>query len=525
MPTESLYFNGVNGSTGEYLLDPRTAEEVVAEIRAAIAGHPPGAGAEEQQASLAARDEQVTTKKYGVGYGIDAGDLAQAGWGVIFPADVDPAVREALRPLLEHRRKQAGATKPERYKEFAGHLAHRTGEVASDFAARHGVALDMPADPDYGVPYYLLLVAPPAVIPYRFQCEMDVQYAVGRLWFEQPDGTPDVAAFARYAGRVVAAETGAALAPRRAVFFGVRNDGSSEATQLSADYLIDPLFARTAGRNPGWAVESVPHAETVKARLGRYLGGPETPALLFTASHGVGFEKGDPRQAADQGALLCQDWPGADVWGAKPIPPEFYFAAGDVPDGADLRGLVAVTFACYSAGTPLLDDYPYAHALARRGGRAALAVTTRAEVADAPFVARLPQRLLAHPRGALAVIGHVERAWGCSFYLWQAARAQTQAMEGVVGQLLAGGTVGQATEYLNQKFAAASVPLNKDLEDLRYGRPVDESFARRLSNEWTAFNDAGGYVVVGDPAVRLAVGGRPPVPATTDSLPQARSAP
>ena len=141
-------------------------------------------------------------------YGIDGGNLADAGWGVIFPHDIDPAVGEALRPLLERRRGQAGAIKPERFREFAGHLGYRSGEAAADFVARHGVAIDMPAAPDYGVPYYLLLVAPPTVVPYRFQYELDVQYAVGRVWFELPDGTPDVEAFDRYARRVVAAETG-----------------------------------------------------------------------------------------------------------------------------------------------------------------------------------------------------------------------------------------------------------------------------------------------------------------------------
>lgn len=508
MPTEPLYFNGVNGSTGEYLLDPRTAEELTAEVRDAYKRQSEGERKElePQRDSLAARAAAEGEATYGVSYGIDGGDLAQAGWGVIFPHDADPAVREALRPLFEHRRAQAGAAKAERFREFTGPDGWRPGESAADFGARHGIDTTQPADPDYGVPYYLLLVAPPGVVPYRFQYELDVQYAVGRLWFEAPDGTPDVGAFARYAARVVAAEAGAGTAPRRAVFFGVRNEGTREATQLSADYLIDPLFASTTEKNPTWAVESVPHPEAVKDRLRAYLGGADTPALLFTASHGVAFDRGDPRQLADQGALLCQNWPGRDVWGTKPIPPEFYFAAADVPDAADLRGLVAVHFACYSAGTPLLDDYPYARALAQKGGKAALAVNTRPEIADVPFLARLPQRLLSHPRGALAVVGHVERAWGCSFFLWQAARAQTQAFQGVVGQLLGGGTVGQATEFLNQKFAAASVPLTKNLEDLRYGKVIDEPFARRLASGWTAFNDAGGYVVLGDPAVRLAAG-------------------
>ncbi len=58
MPTEALYFNGVNGSTGEYLLDPRTAEEVAAEIRDANNRKPLKEALEAQQESLAARAER-----------------------------------------------------------------------------------------------------------------------------------------------------------------------------------------------------------------------------------------------------------------------------------------------------------------------------------------------------------------------------------------------------------------------------------------------------------------------------------
>jgi hypothetical protein len=500
MTTEALLFNGVNGTTGEYLTDSRTAEEVAYDIRDCERVQPLEQGNERHQRDLALRSERETEPDYQVAHGIAPSDLAQAGWGVIFTAGADVAIRDALAPLLDLRRRQAGAVNLKRYQEFSQHRGYRPGESKEDFLARHGAESGVQADPDSGVPYYLLLVGDPRAIPYRFQYELDVEYAVGRLHFDSREE------YRRYALSVVAVETGKAAIPRRAVFFGVRNEGLSEATQLSADYLIKPLAERLKADYPSWRVECEPHQQTTRTNLGAYLGGAETPAVLFTASHGMAFDKGDPRQRTDQGALLCQDWPGRDQW-RKPIPPDFYFAAADVPDKAGLLGLIAFHFACYGAGTPLLDDFPYANVLRQQGGLAANAVAVQPPIADEPFVARLPQRLLSHPRGgALAVIGHVERAWGCSFYQWQTAREQTGVFRNVLKSLLEGCPVGQATEYLNQRYAAVSVSLAAALQKVRYSRTIDEAFARSLTNLWTAFNDAGAYVVLGDPAVRLPPG-------------------
>jgi hypothetical protein len=405
--------------------------------------------------------------------------------------------------------------KPDRYQEFTGYRGYRPEETKQQFLARHKVAAGNPANPDRGVPYYLLIVADPRTIPYRLQYELDIEYAVGRLWFEAPEGGPDLDAFHRYAGNVVAVENSTAPLPRRAAFFGVRNEGLAEATQLSADYLIKPLVAKLTqlqeerkqqGLPPNWGITDVPFVEASRANLGCFLGGAETPALLFTASHGMVFDRGDSRQLADQGALLCQDWPGRDAWGNKPIPREFYFAASDVPDQANLQGLITFHYACYGAGTPHLDDYPYAEAFAREGGLAANAIRERRPIADYPFVARLPQRLLSVPGGgALAVISHVERAWACAFFSWDVARAQTQVFESALRTLMEGGRVGEGTEYINQRYAAVAGTLAKKLEDIRYDRQLDEAFARELTNDWTAYNDAGAYVVVGDPAVKLNV--------------------
>jgi hypothetical protein len=467
MDQDLLVFNGIDATTGNYLQSPMSAGEISLLARGETLDSV-------HVAELKARQQRESQGHYGTIEGVDPKDLAQTGWGVIFAHNHDPAIREALGPLLNLRRAQAAAKNERYYREYIGAAAYRPDESKTAFLQRQGAGPG-PADPDK-VPYYLLLVGDPQAIPYRFQYQLDVQYAVGRIAFDTPEE------YARYADSVVQAEMGGLALARRAAFFGAAND---DATKMSAIDLVAPLAEFAAKDQPGWTIDAVPPGEAVKKRLASLLGGADTPALLFTASHGMCFPNGHERQLAEQGALICQDWPGK-----KPPSPDTYFTGDDVASDARMLGLIGMHFACYGAGTPQYDDYAHRNR----------DVTERSAIAPHGFVARLPQRMLAHPRGgALAVIGHVERAWSCSFK-WPGAARQLQTFQSTLKRLMEGHPVGSALEYFNSRYAELSSDLSSELEDIKYGKMPNDA---EIAGMWTANNDARSYSAIGDPAVRL----------------------
>lgn len=469
--------NGIDAATGQYALPPMPVADLARMLKQA----PP-----EAPAHLVERGRRLQRRAFerGLPWGVAPDDVAKAGWAVVFHRDEAAAVRQALRPLIEHRRRQVGDDA--RVKE----LTFESGEDATGWLSRQDVSWNN-VEPTK-IPYYLLWVGSPERMPFEVAHEIDADYCVGLLHFDTPEE------YARYAQSVVGYETAAGVRTRKeVVFFGTRHLGDA-ATQLSADWLITPLADGTRADGAVPAQPSVPQqlgfkhrtivgdGATREALIGILAGVPSSPAVIFTATHGMVFPNGDTRQRSAQGALLCQDWPGFGN-----VAPAHFLTAADVPDDASVHGAVTFHFACYGGGTPREDLYFFDR------GR------TPPPIAPAPFLAALPRRLLAHPRGgALACIAHVERAWGSSITGTTSSGPQIRAFQTAIGQMLVGKPVGMAVQEFNDLSATLSDVLTGLLGSAFQGKTIDDE---KLAVTWTQRNDAAGFVLIGDPAVRLRV--------------------
>jgi hypothetical protein len=472
MPDRLIYANGVNGLTGNYLVAPLEPAEL-----ARLAKEPPPDL--ELERWLEQMWAAVNQPSFGLPFNVHPEIVAEAGWAIVFASDEAVAVQKALEPLIEHRRRRVGGEKVKV-------LEHFPGEEWRDWLDRHKVG---PANIDpRKIPYYVLLIGSPRRIPFSFQYLLDVEYAVGRLDFDDADG------YRRYVTALIDYEE-AAAAPRdkAAAFFGTRHP-FDKATELSADWLVRPLAqsfqpgGQFADAFPGYQIRACLGPSATKAALEETLSGAGQlgrPAVLFSATHGMGgWPLGHPDQTAKHGALLCQDWPGIGQ-----ISAEQYFAAADVPADAVVHGLVAFFFACYGAGTPQVDQFQH------HPGE------PPSTIAAEPFVAALPKGLLGHPEGgALAAIGHIERAWGYSFV--SGGRAQLLPFQNALGRILAGQPVGFAMKDFNEKYAALSANISDILEKLGWGKVIPDA---QLASLWTERNDAQNYVLLGDPAATLKI--------------------
>jgi len=406
---------------------------------------------------------------------VDAGDPREAGWSFVVARD-DPERAEIVRmvrPLAEHR----GMADPTAPILFSGEPASEWDSWLLNYSLGH----------EFKFPQYLLMVGEPARLPFQLQSLLGTVASVGRVSF------PDLSDLDRYVQKVLRLENARdPVVRRQAILFGPDDDSELEPTFFSRKHMVEPLSSRI-GDKLGFEVSSLVGEEATKEGLVGMLRA-SNPALVYTASHGLAAStKSAQIQMRYNGAICCQ----FDGSGRM----DCIFSADDVPmDEPFLEGAVFFQFACFGYGTPAESDYH--HWL--RG------VPKR--YAQSDFLAALPRRLLAHPRGPIAYVGHLDTAFLHGFYdpreplgaeRWN---SRIQPYVRAVEQLLSVQPAGLAMEDIRKRLHLCNHSLMIYYDRQRRGTlDLNTESTRQLVDHWIYRGDAQNYMIFGDPAARVRI--------------------
>lgn len=401
----------------------------------------------------------------------------ESGWGAVIHKD-DRRLGEVLKPLIEHRN---------------GEIFYYDGnENAEKWIGKHFLGRELP--------YYLMIAGAPERISFAFQYMLDVRFAVGRLSFE------DEKSYENYCGGVIAREKGEAPRNEKRMIVCATDWGYEDPTFLSRKFMAEPLAE--LGAKQGFTVERLMGEAATEENLKRAVCGEKRPAMVYTASHGAGWDRKDPKQRFIQGGICCQDQPGkAPLEGES----DGLLTGCDVDNGFDASGAIWFCFACYGAGTPKYSDFFH---WAPKAGYPL-------HEAERDFVSYLPMRLLGCDKPALGFIGHVDPAWVLSFMepSDQPPEDWTRRLfpyRNAVEWILNGVPMGHAMKTFNETGAALGswlmhLMVDYEYEILRGETPSKELIDKNpfwlgsLTDLWITRTDCQNYIVLGDPAVRIGV--------------------
>ncbi|WP_437586788.1 hypothetical protein [Sorangium sp. So ce1000] len=415
----------------------------------------------------------------------DPDDLEEQRWGVVAPEGAAGDRLIALvQPLIDARREAQGGHEVMIFRVPAA--------MSAEEAARwRKQRFDVGAELARGLPRYQLILGDLHEVPLALQQHQATDGFVGRLCFREER------AYEAYVDKVLRWEKARAEAAGSAAFFTVR-DGTA-ATTIGHRSLAEPAIAQL-GRykldvadlgDQGDQGEPSPDAflEAVKR--------PE-PTMLFSISHGAGAPRGGWKSENDQ-----RDRQGAMSFRRDKL------SGGDLGGAPFLPGGIWFMLACYGAGTP--DVSAYRHWLERLkrsghfGGQTDAVLAGLPQGGQRPFIARLPQVVLANPNGPLAVMGHVDLAWTYSFQERDTGIALSRPSKfvEVVRATLETSRVGSSFRELLKASLLTNVELTSLYDSAeRLGAAPDPA---RLGHLWMLRQDLSGYVLLGDPAVRLPV--------------------
>ncbi|WP_437566132.1 hypothetical protein [Sorangium sp. So ce542] len=427
--------------------------------------------------------------------GADPNAMPLQRWGVIAPAGPEgDRLLAAIDPLIRARQ-EAQRGRPVRIERVPARMSAEQARAWRSELARSTPVADQPR--------YLLFLGDLDRVSLELQQTLAIVTFAGRLAF------PDEHGYEAYVDKVLRWERAPSAAGARALFCTVR-DGTP-ATALGHAALMAPTRALCLEQQALGDFSAASMDEISASSRDALLDAAATvvPSVLLSMSHGLGA----PRHG----------WPSAErqraLQGSMHLGSEPPLTADDLAAGPFLPGGVWFFLACFSAGTPARSVYvPWLRRLREAGmSRSPIepVLASLPRKGDRPFIAALPQAALANPEGPLAVIGHVDLAWTYAFQDPGPGGVNHPArFYALLRSLCDGLRVGVAHAEITRFLIETSVDLSAFYDDEARAESWDDIASRDAAREiqkahlWMRRHDLGGYVLLGDPAVRLPVTAR-----------------
>jgi|GEM_PF-744517 len=413
---------------------------------------------------------------------IDLNDPKSAGWTYLLN-EKDPQreqIEKSLAPLAEHR--TGGSVKP---LYFHGEPEDEWPDwLENNYSIMH---LD-----DRRPPHYILIVGSPQQVPFHFQSFLDTFASVGRIDFEDPGQLKT------YIDKVIRLEKQAGPACSGEAVIFATDGGFGDPTYFSRLNMAEPL-ADHIEKKLGFVTRRLMGPDATKKQLLDTLLNTKAP-LVYTASHGLGaFNLSVEEQRKLNGAICCQLRPG------EQLTLDSLLTVDDIPlDRPFLEGAAFFQFACFGYGTPAQSDYE--HWLSDKSVR----------YGAEDFIAALPKKLIFHPRGPIAYIGHVDTAFLHAFtnpddpYIADRWHPRIAPFKTAIEDLLAVEPCGRSLEEMNNQYSVGNAFLSNIYNKLK--QQPDKwttDMKARFVNAWIRRNDAMNYYIFGDPAARLRISDQP----------------
>jgi len=403
---------------------------------------------------------------------------AEVGWGVVLPwtggpVDEQARLTDAPEPIVKLAEARAGVDGPVVLRYAAEDGLARLRRVYRD-GRRQDIAVTG-GDTGTGLgrlPAYLLLVGPPADLPWDLQCRLNLSAAVGRLDLPGP-------ALARYVDCLLSEWPDSAAQAHNPVVWATDQDDITQLMRVAVAERMARKFQDDTDTKAG--VRYLPGAAaTTGALIGALTA--NRPSVVVTTSHGRTGPLNDP-------AAMARDL-GLPVDAERALLDPTTLLAAWQPDGA-----IWYAHACCSAGSDGFTRYTGLVA-----ENSTVAKVLNAVAALGPRVAPLPTALLSAEKPARAFIGHVEPTFD-----WTLARPETgQVITAATLRALWTGCFQASPEPIGlafrRHFTDAAELFGESAQTNRNSRP-DSPERRRASAALLTAYDRQSMVILGDPTV------------------------